>query len=272
MTTNTAIAWGRAAGVGAAALLVAVPLTAALGSSAAIAAPTKKSTVVTLKASGAVTFPAKVSLTGKLTTASGKSLAARQVKVLSRASGATSWKVVAKAKTTGKGTYSVKASASRTSQFKVTFAGSSTYRADSSPVRTTKVNGKIAISVPSTVQVHNDVTVTGSFAPARPGRTVKLQEFYNGAWHNVLTTKLDASSRYSFAIHFMGESTAKLRVVSAAASDLGAASSAVRTVTAVTGTTPPPPASECGATPWLCENPPPPPLPPGTGGTGQLPW
>jgi hypothetical protein len=65
----------------------------------------------------------------------------------------------------------------------------------------------------NSVRVGHSATISGSVAPARPGKPVYLQQDRFGAWKTIGTSKLNAASQYSFTVTPAGSGPKLYRVV-----------------------------------------------------------
>ena len=82
-------------------------------------------------------------------------------------------------------------------------------------------------------RVGSKVTISGSVTPAHPGRTVRIERYYNGSWHLVTKRTLSAASSYTARLTMPATAGwKKYRVVKAADRNNLATSSAVHRVDA----------------------------------------
>ena len=83
----------------------------------------------------------------------------------------------------------------------------------------------------SAARVGTEVTISGSVAPAHPGDTVRIERYYNGAWHLVTKRTLSGTSTYSAKLTTPASAGwKKYRVVKGADRDNVATSSATHRV------------------------------------------
>lgn len=110
------------------------------------------------------------------------------------------------------------------------------------------VSDVVSVSAaPTTVQIGQPVTFTGTVLPGQAGHPVYLQrQDANGSWDNVAVRELGPSSSYKFTRAFARAGTHELRVrIYGGPANVGAASAAVA-ITVTSGVAPPqslPPAS-----------------------------
>lgn len=171
--------------------------------------PSKKNVVYTASA---------IKLRGKLASPLAP-LAGQKVKIQSKFTTSSTWKTIKKATTSSKGTFSMKVAPKRNTQYRATYAGKSTARAQyagTSAVATVNVASAVYIKL-SKSSVKNGATVTfsGRVAPKKKG-TVLLQRLVGKNWVTVTSGKLTSKSTYSIKYRTTSTTDYRWRVYKAA--------------------------------------------------------
>jgi Mg-chelatase subunit ChlD len=127
-------------------------------------------------------------------------LAGQKVKIQSKYPTSSAWKTIKKTTTSSKGTFSMKVTPKRTTQYRATYAGKSTARAQyagTSAVATVNVGTAVYLKLSkSSVKKGATVTFSGRVAPKKKG-TVLLQRLVGKNWVTVTSGKLTSKSTYS---------------------------------------------------------------------------
>lgn len=186
----------------------------AAGSTAALAAPT------------AITYGTTTTITGTLKNLAGTGLPGRTVTILAKASGAAGYATVATLTTTAAGAFSTTVKPLKNTTYYARYAGGSTRMGDLSPVRTTTVKQKVAITVSDTTpSVGQTISFTGLVAPNAAGRTLYLQRYSGGTWTTIKTTTITTTSRYTLRITITNATDYKYRTYTGARTGYGTGTS-----------------------------------------------
>lgn len=187
-------------------------------------------------AAGAVIAGEKVPITGSLSPRV-KRPVFLQVRTGSK------WRNIARARTTGKGRYAFAIAAPPASVTYRIHAPRTKVKRKKHAARSTRPR-QIAVAPQSgalaaagSVVQGGRLTVTAGFAPARPGRTVRLQTLVESEWRDVATAAQDGSGQAALAMTPGETGSLYVRVVTDASAGAAAVISAHHKVTV----TPPPP-------------------------------
>jgi bacillolysin len=181
-------------------------------------------TSLTLASSkSAIVAGSSVTLSGKLVyTGTPGGIAGQSVRLYGRPNGATSWGApLATLTTSSTGGYSFVHKPTRNFEYTSRFSASGDFKTATNPKTVDvgvapKITGTLS---KTTMPLGTTSYLSGSVSPSHAGRTVRLQRYYSGAWHNVASKVLSSTSRYRFAIKPGTRGTFKYRVVLAAHSD-----------------------------------------------------
>jgi hypothetical protein len=142
---------------------------------------------------------ATIKLRGKLASPLAP-LAGQKVKIQSKFATSSTWKTIKKMTTSSKGTFSMKVTPKRSTQYRATYAGKSTARAQyagTSAVATVNVGSAVFLKLSkSSVKKGATVTFSGRVAPKKKG-TLLLQRLVGKNWVTVTSGKLSSKSTYS---------------------------------------------------------------------------
>lgn len=195
---------------------------------------TLRGSALTLKASAStVTYGSPVTLTAKLVDAgNGAARAYQEVDLYARKKGAREYFWVDTLRTSSSGVATFAARLDQSYEFQVVYRGAGTALGVTAGPLLVNVRTRISVSLSrTTVARYGAVTISGSVAPNKAGRTVYLQRWVNGAWKNYTSKTLSTSSTYAFTIRPSTAGTWKLRVYRPADSAHAAGASATRTLT-----------------------------------------
>ena len=114
------------------------------------------------------------------------------------------WKAVTRKRTTATGayrfdiaaraaTYRVQAPRLRTGQHRLAAWASA-------PTTVLLAKQSATLSGPAVIDDGAAVTLTATYAPVRPGRTVRLERLVRGSWRSIATSRQDARGRASFSV------------------------------------------------------------------------
>lgn len=118
-----------------------------------------------------------------------------------RASGASSWSAVCRESTSTTGTASCVTKPARNTDYQWDFGGGGNQSGTRSTWRAVTVRPKVtARASASTVSRGSSFTLSGSVAPRHAKQRVYLQRYSRGAWRNVTSKQLSATSTYSFGV------------------------------------------------------------------------
>ncbi len=209
----------------------------------------KKASLTAAPAQGIAGEP--LSLTGKVAPA----LARKVVLQLKQGS---AWQTVAKGRSSAKGAFSFRttfpaASATYRVQAPRTTVKGRAYAATTTPSRAVTTQQQTSTwSLPATGAVGTTVAVAGSFAPARTGRAVHLEELVGGAWTSRDDDQEDAAGAVGYSLVLGVAGTHTYRLVAQPSGGAAAATSSTRSIVVqpatVPDTTPPGPVTALSVT------------------------
>lgn len=138
--------------------------------------------------------------TGVLTYA-GKPLASRTVSVFAQTVGTTTWSRVASVATTSTGAFTYTVKPSRSTRYRVGYAGVGAVGGSYSTIRTVAVAPSVTITASRTsLYLGGTVTFGTKVGPSHSGRAVVLQRWNGKTWQTVATRTLSSSSTASVAV------------------------------------------------------------------------
>lgn len=174
----------------------------------------KSTTMSIALAPSSVKYGQFVAISGRLTEAgTNTGLGNRQVQLLRRPTGTTTWTIIATATSESDGTVSLGNAPSRNSQYAWRFLGAGNHAPDSSPVASAGVKPLVSAAFNDpTLSLGQTAHLRGVVTPSHAGQRVYLQRFFNGAWHTVTSQLLNSTSRYDFAIRPSTRGTFTYRV------------------------------------------------------------
>jgi spore germination protein YaaH len=173
----------------------------------------QKSTALTVSAPSVITYGAKATVSGKLTTTSGAAVASQRVVLQWRAAGATTWQNVASGTTSSTGAVSLGYAPKSNGSFRLYAPSSWSYLAATSSAVTTLVRWRVSASFyDATVTRGTTVWLRGSVAPIRSGTAVQRQRYVNGSWTTVASTTVRSDGTYSFSFTWFTPGTYTYRV------------------------------------------------------------
>jgi bacillolysin len=141
-------------------------------------------------------------LTVRLTsTRDGAGVSGRTVRLYRKLSGASSYRLFAKRKTSPSGTYTFRPKTTRKAKYYAAYSATSTvYLGSRSPIRTAAVRPRVSVAVSDrSVRVGKAVQFSGKVTPRRSGWAA-LQRRRGEAWRTVLRDRLDGSGRYRLTV------------------------------------------------------------------------
>ncbi|TCO50507.1 subtilisin family serine protease [Kribbella antiqua] len=148
-----------------------------------------------------ITNGTSVTLKGSVLRIDNKAYAGLPVNLYVRPNGATSFTRLATVKATSTGALSYAYKPSRSSVFTYVFGGNADLMSTRTPYVTVQVRPAITASLsPATVRPHQLSYFAGKVTPWHTGKTVYLQQYTNGAWKTVTSTKLTSSGGYTFGL------------------------------------------------------------------------
>jgi hypothetical protein len=206
-------------------IVMASGLVLGLAGPAQASAP--KTALATAVSSALVASGENVKVTATLTKKS-KALSKSTVRLQKRTVGSKDWKTMATAKTDGKGQVSFTAKGLRKDhEFRAVFAGSSKARKSTSSIKRVSVKQSIKITSTSTANptAGRTITVKGKTSSGLAGRTVQLQQYSNKKWAKVATAKVGNNASFSLSAKAKAAGPLSLRVHTAAATGIRAATS-----------------------------------------------
>jgi hypothetical protein len=193
---QSAVARRRRGIIGAAVVILAL----AFGSIAAPAQAAQEKVTASLSATKYTVTPGQA-VTLKATLKRGtKALGTATVKVQQRVSGTTTWTTLKSTKTTSAGTVSVATGNLRkNTEFRVVYAGSASFSAATSAVRTVAVTQKLTVTSTTTKSptVGDTVALSGTASAGAIGSKVALQFLSEGTWVSVASATVTAKSTFS---------------------------------------------------------------------------
>jgi lysozyme len=146
----------------------------------------------------------------------------KSVTLYRRAGSAAPWRAIRTLTTDSHGTVATTLAPHHSAQFELVWTGMSGVRGASS-ITSVVVRPKVYTHLSqTTVRSGRRVTLSGTVKNFFAGETVTREGFFSGAWHVWSTKKVDASGRYSFAIHPTTKTVDVYRVVSQAGGHRGA--------------------------------------------------
>jgi subtilisin family serine protease len=163
-----------------------------------------------------ITYGAKV--THRLVlkaTGSARGLAKQAVSLQHRRRGVGSWATACTRRTTSAGVASCAVKPSVTSEYRWVYAGSGLQVGAYSSAATVTVAAKVSAATNRTAMRRGTaVTISGTVAPQRAGKAVRLQQLSGKTWKSVGTAKLSKRSAYAFTIRPARAGSTRFRVVS----------------------------------------------------------
>jgi bacillolysin len=173
-----------------------------------------------------IVYGSSVTISGKLTYAgTAVGIAGKPVEVFRRRlyPAGSAWTKIATVTTSSTGSYSHVSKPTVNSEYTTRFRTAGDFlAAPYPPAPNVYVAPKITATLSKTTMPLGSTSyLSGSVSPSHAGRTVRLQRYYSGAWHNVSgkSMALSSTSKYRFSIKPGSRGTFKYRVVLAAHSD-----------------------------------------------------
>jgi spore germination protein len=173
----------------------------------------QKSTQLTVSAPSVITYGAKATVSGRLTTTSGAAVAGQRVVLQWRSAGSTTWQNVASGTTSSTGAISLGYAPKSNGSFRLTAPSSWSYLPSASSAVTTLVRWRVSASFyDATVTRGTTIRLRGGVAPIRSGTTVQRQRYLNGNWTTVASTTVRSDGTYSFSFAWSTPGTYTYRV------------------------------------------------------------
>jgi hypothetical protein len=148
----------------------------------------------------AVLSGASLPISGRITRA-GVPLPGVHVLLRSRVGGTTTTTTVRTLTSAIDGTVRTSYLAARTRTYQLVFAGDSWSGSSSSAVRVVSLQPRVTSGLsPSTIPFKQTSVLNGAVSPNLAGRSVVVQRYYSGAWHNVAWRVLSSTSTWSLSL------------------------------------------------------------------------
>jgi lipoprotein-anchoring transpeptidase ErfK/SrfK len=161
---------------------------ASFAGAASAAAPTQLSVSV---APRTVVHSASAVISGSIADVPGAGIS-----LLARPAGAADWSPAGSRTAGADGAFRFKVKPAVTTDYRVEYAGDAEHEPAAVDV-TVRVRPKVTTSFPASLWLGRSVTLRGAVAPRLPGGTVTIERRVAGVWQPLLTTTLDADSRFS---------------------------------------------------------------------------
>ncbi|MGZ4631211.1 MAG: M4 family metallopeptidase [Actinomycetes bacterium] len=165
-------------------------------------ARTLQGTSLSLVAPKSAVYGGRTRLSGRLTSRARLGVAGRTVKLYRKLSGASSYRLLSRGRTSANGSYAFRVKVVRRATYYVAYPASSStaFLGSHSRTRTVPVRQRVTFAASATsVRVGRAVRFTGRVTPQRSG-TVTLQRSGGRTWTPVLRDRLDRSGRYRLTV------------------------------------------------------------------------